>query len=175
MKIGVVAGSFDPITNGHLGLIHQAIMAVDKLHIVVGHNPTKKYMFTSEERQKLIQDVLVSKYGDVAIKNIKVVIAEHELLVNYAARVGARYLIRGIRNGADYQYEAEMERINKDINPSIETMFFMPTPRMSQISSSSVKGLVDFEGAESTVKKYVHSIVYKAMKEKIKHERQSKR
>lgn len=162
-KVGVIAGSFDPITEGHLGLIAQAMSVVDHLHVVVGHNPAKKYMFTPQERLDLTKDVLFNEWCDAYLRRMTVVLGEDELLVRYAERVNAKFLIRGIRNTADYTYEAEMEAINKDINSEIETLFFMPPRGMSQISSSTVKGLVGFKGSESTINKYVPDEVFLAM------------
>lgn len=167
MKVGVIAGSFDPITYGHLGLIKQAMKVVDFLHVVVGHNPSKKYLYTPEERLKLTYDVLMDQWGLECRRRMKVVLGERELLVKYADRVNADFLIRGIRNTADYTYEADMEAINKDIASDIETVFLMPPRNLSQISSSTVRGLVGFEGSEATIQQYVPPLVYQSLKEKI--------
>lgn len=167
MQVGVIAGSFDPITRGHMGLIEQAMKVVDHLHIVVGHNPTKKYLYTPEERLQLTQLVLRNEWCDAYLHRMTVVLGKQELLVNYAKRVGAQFLIRGIRNTADYTYEADMEAINKDIAPDIETLFLIPPRDKSQISSSAVRGLIGFEGSRKTLEKYVTDEVLESLEKKL--------
>jgi len=167
-RIGVIAGSFDPITNGHVGLIEQALSVVDQLHVVVGFNPSKKYMFSDVERLSLTKQVLTNQFGNEYHTRIVVELGRQELLVNYAERVGAQFLIRGIRNSKDYEYEAAMESINKDISPSIETVFFFPLRDLALISSSTVQALVGFDGWESVVSKYVDPITLQKLKGKEK-------
>lgn len=167
-RIGVIAGSFDPITYGHTGLIQQAMNVVDHLHVVVGHNPAKKYLFSQDERLQLTKDVLYGMFCDQYLKSMTVVLGERELLVQYAKRVDAQFLIRGIRNAADYTYESEMNLVNNRIDRKIETLFFMPDRSLTEISSSTVKGLVGFDNWELIAQQYVDPVVIDKLKEKMK-------
>lgn len=157
-KTGVVAGSFDPITNGHLWLIREALNAVDVLFVTIGHNPTKKYYFTSDERERQVRMVLsevlpAADYDRVWIGH------SGDLLVEYAHMVGADYIIRGIRNSTDFLYEQQIQAVNAKIRPTIGTLYFIPPSDYLEVSSSTVRGLVGFAGWENIVSQYVHPIV----------------
>lgn len=170
MKIGVIAGSFDPITNGHLGLINQAMQAVDQLHVVVGHNPSKKYLFTPQERLEMVQEVLLNEWCDAYNQRITVVLSEKELLVQYAQSIKADFLIRGIRNASDFEYEYQLNLINKKFQlgnrHQLDTMYFIPDRNLTEISSSVVKGLVGFDKWEYAIRDYVPQYVIDRLKEK---------
>lgn len=160
-RIGVVAGSFDPITNGHVWLINEAAKVVDKLYVVVGSNPAKKYMFSVEDRLEFIGSA-IEDLDHRNIAEIRCVIATDRMLVDVAADLKATHLIRGIRSLKDYEYELDMVRFNRDIAPDIETLFFLPPDKYSQISSSTVKGLVGFDKWEERIGKYVHPRIVNA-------------
>lgn len=162
-KVGILAGSFDPITNGHMWLIKQAYDLVDELHIVVGVNPAKKYTFSLGERISLVHEVIYREMGEDVFDNIEVRPFEG-LLVHYATDVKARYIIRGIRNIADFNYEQQIQQVNKRISSDIDTVFFVPPPEYMEVSSSTVKSLVGFDGWENIVGQYVNSCVVDALK-----------
>lgn len=164
-RIGMIAGSFDPITNGHQWLIQQALTIVDKLYVVVGNNPAKKYMFSGDVRQDLINLVIDEENTD----RLAITYLGDQLLINAAHDCGCNYLIRGIRNAADFEYEAQVQLINRKIRPNIETLFLIPPRELTEVSSSTVKGLVGFKGWEDIVSTYVHPAVLDALRAKGEH------
>ncbi|MDR1773701.1 MAG: pantetheine-phosphate adenylyltransferase [Clostridioides sp.] len=150
------AGSFDPITNGHLDIINRSAKIFDKLYIGVLYNPTKKGLFTFEERVDLI------KKCTSHLNNIEVVSFDG-LLVKYCEENGIDTLVRGIRIGSDVDYELQMARMNKELSPQIETILFPSSTKYSFISSSLIKEVLFF-GAD--IKKLVPEIVLSELKDK---------
>lgn len=157
-NIALYVGSFDPITNGHLGMIEQAADLFDQLIVAVGVNPNKTGMFTVEERLAMIRQS--TEHDNVSVIEFK------GFTVKFAVSVGARYLIRGIRNATDYHAETEMHNLNYDIDPDVETIFLMPRRGMAEVSSSTIKGFVGPEGWEEIVQRYVPPAVLEKLKEK---------
>jgi len=156
MVKAVFAGSFDPPTNGHLDIINRTYKIFDTIDVVVSVNPRKNYMFSEEERANMLTE-LTKKYP-----NIKVHVCK-ELIVNYAKKVGAKVLIRGIRSTNDFSYEFDLAHMNQNLNPEIET-FFVPTKeKYAIVKSSSIKELAMFGG---DISRMVPPIVEKAIKEK---------
>ena len=158
-RVGMVAGSFDPITNGHEWLIRQALDICDKVFVIVGNNPAKKYMFDAETRVNMIHDV-------IGVDNYEWFVVDHllnDLLINAARDSGCNYLIRGIRSSADFEYEAQVQLINRKICPDIETLFLIPPRELTEVSSSTVKGLVGFNGWQDVVSTYVHPTVLRRL------------
>ena len=128
IRKAIFAGSFDPITNGHLDIINRASKLFDELQIGVLINPNKKGLFSLEKRVDLIKSCTSH------LNNIKVVSFEG-LLVNYCKNNGIDTLVRGVRNGADIEYELQMAHMNKELNPDIETIILPTTTKYSFISS----------------------------------------
>ena len=157
MQIGVYPGTFDPITNGHLDIIKRASRLFDRLYIVIPNNFNKKTFFTLEERIDLIKD---------ATKGIDNLVITHTdlLTVDFAKRIGAKVLVRGLRMVSDFEYEFQMEALNKTLNPEVETIFIMASHEYSFLSSSSVKEIASFGGE---FEKFVPLNVYHAIKEKL--------
>ena len=163
---GIVAGSFDPITNGHLWLIQRAAELVDELHVVIGVNTAKKYYFSRDERVKMVTDVLATKLSHAEYN--KVIIESHEgLLISYADSVDAQYIIRGIRDTNDFTYEHQIQMVNRKISKRVQTLYFIPPVEYTEVSSSTVKGIVGLPGWESVVDDYVAPPVMQAFKEKL--------
>ena len=135
MTIALFAGSFDPITNGHIDILNQALKIFDKVIIVVGYNSEKQGFLPVENRVELIK-ACVKNYPNVEVDSYS------GLTVNYAKSAGAEFLIRGIRGTADYEYEIEMAQINKELNSEIQTIFFMPNIKNKMISSSMIRELI---------------------------------
>lgn len=150
VKIGVYPGSFDPITKGHMDIIERAAKLVDLLYVSVLTNPHKAGgMFTTDERMELIKN---------SIKHIPNVKVESflGLLVDYAKEKEATVIIRGLRAMTDFEYEMQMAQINKNLLPSVETIFLVTNAQYSFLSSSSVRELALFKGKfQDLVPEYV--------------------
>lgn len=154
MKRGVYAGSFDPITNGHVWMIEQGSQLFDELIVAIGSNPDKKSTFSLEDRLRLIGESMQS------FSNVRTDTYENQFLVAYAQSIGAQYILRGIRNSGDFTYEQGMRNINADLGPEVVSVFFMPPREIAEVSSSLVRGLVGPEGWEDVLKRYVPKPVY---------------
>ena len=168
MRRAIYAGSFDPITDGHLWMIQNGFEICDELTIAVGFNPDKKYMFTLSERVSMIESIIKKEYKGHGSSYINVVSFENEMLIDYAVRTGHDFILRGIRNESDYEFERVMRYINDDIDTRIITFYLMPPRPLAEVSSSMVKGLVGLNGWEKIVRKYVHPIVLNELEEKRK-------
>jgi pantetheine-phosphate adenylyltransferase len=153
-KVGLLAGSFDPITKGHLWLAKEAAELFDKLYVVVGVNGAKKYLFTDEERVVMVNQALNTLPPELRIK-VRVVFSRNELLINVAQKLGATHLVRGIRSVQDYQYEQELACVNAGIASDIKTITLLTPPNMVQVSSSTVKSLVIGKDWRLVVEPYV--------------------
>ncbi|MBN2540144.1 MAG: pantetheine-phosphate adenylyltransferase [Bacilli bacterium] len=139
MKVGYYPGTFDPITYGHLDIITRAANLFDKLYVAVSYNPIKNPLFTTQERVDLVKSVLIS------IENIEVV--ESKILtVEHCKQLGASHIVRGLRAVTDYDYEFQLNSINREISSEIDTVFLMTQGKYSFLSSSSVRELAQFGG-----------------------------
>ena len=154
MRIAVYAGSFDPPTNGHLWMIEHGLELFDHLYVAIGSNPSKTYTFSVEERMDMMKQSLPS------CERLTVSFFNDQYLVKYAEEVGARYILRGIRNQHDYEYERVMRHLNGDMAPNISTTILMPPRKFSEISSSTVKGLIGPDGWQEMVNRYVPTPVF---------------
>ena len=134
MKIGVYAGSFDPITKGHLDVIKKSLKITDKLIVAVMNNTNKKCWFSLEERKQMI-DILVSEFGDkVEVKSFD------GLLIEFMKKNGAEIIIRGLRAVSDFEYELGYAFVNHDLSyGEIETIFVPASREYMYLSSSSVR------------------------------------
>jgi len=155
MRLGVYAGSFDPLTIGHLWMIEQGVRLFDRLIVAVGLNPDKKYTFTLEERLNMLHASLDEYH------NLSVASYSNRYLINYAQSVRATHILRGIRSESDYEYERTMRNINGDLDSTICSVFLMPPRDIAEVSSSMVKGLVGPKGWQKVVEKYVPEPVYR--------------
>ena len=131
------AGSFDPVTVGHLNLIMRSSRLFDEVVVAVMVNPNKKSALSKEKRMEFLERC--TKH----LKNVKVV-EEGGLTVDAARRHGCGVLIRGIRNGKDTDYELELEYYNKRLESSVETVYLSSDPLLMHVSSSRVKELVSY-------------------------------
>ena len=154
-RLGVYAGSFDPLTVGHLWMIEQGVGLFDRLVVAVGINPEKRYTFSLEERLALLRTSLKK------FRNVSVATFSNRYLIDYAQSIGASHILRGIRSASDYEFERTMRNINGDLDRSICTVFLMPPRDIAEVSSSMVKGLVGPKGWQKVVRKYVPDPVYR--------------
>ncbi len=139
MKEAIYPGSFDPITNGHLDIIERGAKIFDKIVVAVLINIDKKGLFNIEERVQLI------KHATSHIKNVEVISFEG-LLIDLLKKRNSNLIIKGLRNNVDFDYEAQMALINKNLDSDVETIFMISSPNNSFISSSAVKQICKFNG-----------------------------
>jgi pantetheine-phosphate adenylyltransferase len=160
--LAVYAGSFDPLTIGHMWMIEQGCRIFPKLRVAIGINPDKRYTFTLEERIDMLRDSTRS------LKNVSVDSFSNRYLVDYAREIRATHILRGIRSESDYEFERAMRNINGDFDPKITTIFLMPPREICEVSSSMVKGLIGPLGWENVVQKYVPPAVWRRLRQKTK-------
>ena len=134
-KTAIYPGSFDPITNGHVDLIHRASKLFDEVIIAITKNTNKTGFLSIEERIQIASNVLNS------MTNIRV-LSFNSLLVNFAKKHNAQIIIRGLRAVSDFEYEFQLSGMNKRLNPHIETLFMTPSEEFANISSSLVREIL---------------------------------
>lgn len=139
IKRAIYAGTFDPITNGHLDIIKRAAAMFDELIVAIGDNPSKNPMFSVTERMDMIKKVTNEIPNVTSIKF-------HSLLVDLCDELEATVIIRGVRNVTDFEYELQMTYANNALNKKVETVYLMPTLEYSYISSSVVRTILKFNG-----------------------------
>ncbi len=139
MTIAIFPGSFDPITYGHIDILEKGCKIFDKVIIAVAYNIEKQGFLPVDSRINLIKECVKN------IKNAEVDSFEG-LTVNYAKKHNAEFIIRGLRNSKDFEYEFEMEGVNKILNPKIQTVYFTPNSQNSFISSSAVREILKNNG-----------------------------
>ena len=157
-KIAIVHGSFDPITYGHIDIIKRSAQLFDEVIVAILVNPDKKYLFTLEEREEMINESIKD------FKNVKVD-SFSGLLVNYAKKVNSTVIVRGLRAVSDFEYEMQLTFMNKALDDNIETFYMMANKQYSFISSSIVKGVSGF-GAD--LSKFVPKHVEEKLEKKVK-------
>jgi pantetheine-phosphate adenylyltransferase len=154
----VYAGSFDPITNGHLEIVKRALTAFDEVVVAVAHNPGKDAsLFTPGERVSMIQDAL----ADTPRATVD---AFHGLLVDYCDRVGATAIIRGLRAVSDFEYEFQMAMMNRHLNPRVETFFMTASEAYFYTASRLVKEVASLGG---DVAGLVPAVVLQRLRQKL--------
>jgi pantetheine-phosphate adenylyltransferase len=144
MRIGLYAGSFDPITRGHEDVIRRSLSFVDKLVVAVATNVAKQPLLSIEERKRLI-NVSLNGLERVEVREFQ------GLLVDFAREVGATVSIRGLRAVSDFEYEYQMALMNRHLLPSLETLFMVPSVDLTFISSSLVREIARFNGDLSSL------------------------
>ena len=154
-RIAVYPGSFDPITRGHEDLIHRSLAFVDNVVVAVAINSAKQPLFSLQERVALIQQCVREPRVEVQ--------AFDGLLVNFAQSVGASLIVRGLRAVSDFEYEFQMALMNRNLGPTIETVFLVPASDLTYLSSSLVREVARFGGDVSAL---VHPAVQDALKKK---------
>ncbi len=144
-RIAVFPGSFDPITIGHESVVLRALPLFDEIIIAIGDNSQKKCMFTLEQRKKWIEKTF-ENYSNIKVDSY------NALTVNYCIQKGARYILRGVRNNVDFQYEQNIALINNKLNASVETVFLLTEPEHAAVNSSFIREILSYKGE---VKKFL--------------------
>ena len=138
-RIAVFPGSFDPVTKGHESIVLRALPLFDTIIVAIGNNSTKSYMFPLEQRKQWLREtfaahkqVTVEEYGG--------------LTVDFCKQKSANYILRGIRNPGDYEFESNIAQMNKMMTPGIETIFMLTLPEHTAISSTIVRDILRHGG-----------------------------
>lgn len=156
MKVALYAGSFDPLTNGHLDIIKRASKLFDRLVVGVGTNTSKTPLFSTFEKIALIRKVTAE------FKNVEV-IEISGLTVDVMDSLQANYLVRGLRNENDYLYERDIAEMNRSLRPDLETVILMAHHENQNIASSMIKEIAHFGGDVSTL---VPAVINEALEAK---------
>ena len=144
MKRALVPGTFDPLTSGHLDIITRASQIADEIIVAVAASPNKQPIFTLEERVALAREATSS------LPNVRVEPFEG-LLVDFAVKMDATVLIKGLRAITDFEYEFQMAALNYELNQDVETIFIMSPPEYMYLSSSVVREIASLHGDVSTL------------------------
>ena len=138
MRRAIFPGSFDPITLGHVDIIRRSLPLFDELIIAIGVNSPKKYMFSLEQRKAFIAKTFAEES--------KVKVDTYEgLTVDYCDKIAANFIVRGLRNPADFEFEKTITQVNRRLS-KIETVFLLTSAETSFISSSIVREVINFDG-----------------------------
>lgn len=138
-RIAVFPGTFDPITRGHEDIVRRAADIFDRVIIAMGRNTKKQSLFPLEERMAWIREIFKD---DPRIE----VDTYDELTVEYCRRKGANFIVRGLRSSGDFEYEAHLAQVNRKLDSSIETIFIITSPELSNISSTVVRDIIIYGG-----------------------------
>ncbi len=133
-RVAIFPGSFDPITKGHESIIKRAIPLFDKIVIAIGVNSSKKYLFDLAQREAWLKEIF-KDYPSISVATY------HILTVEYCKSIGAQFIIRGLRNSVDFNYEKSIAQMNWAIDSSIETIFYLTTPDLSAINATIVRDI----------------------------------
>jgi len=153
----IYPGTFDPFTNGHLDVLERALNIFEEVVVVIAENCQKSALFTVEERLIMTKQV-TGNYPGVSVK-----VLHKGLLADYARQVGARAIVRGVRQVKDFEYEFQMSLLNRQLYPEVTTVFLMPNVKYTYVASSIIKEVAILGG---DVSKFVHPCVLEMMHKK---------
>lgn len=138
-KIAVFPGSFDPFTIGHENVISRALPLFDTIYIAIGHNSEKRSFFTLDQRLQMI--------GRLYQNEPRIIMDHFEgLTVDFCKKIGAQYLLRGLRTAADFEYERAIAQVNRKMNPSVETVFILAVPEFTMVNSTIIREILKYGG-----------------------------
>jgi len=140
-RIALFPGSFDPITNGHVDIIRRALPIFDEVVVGIGQNSAKTYLFDLETRKKWIEDVF-KKDPQIRVE------VYTSLTVDFCVKLGAQYIIRGLRSAPDFEYEKNIAQFNKALH-GIDTIFLITEPALSPVSSTIIRDIIRNHGNPS--------------------------
>ena len=156
-QTAIYPGTFDPFTNGHLDVLERALNIFEEVIVVIAENSQKHALFTAEERVTMTREVTCDYSG------VSVEVLHKGLLVDYARQVGARAIVRGVRQVKDFEYEFQMSLLNRQLYPEVTTVFLMPNVKYTYVASSISKEVGMLGG---DVSKFVHPCVLEKMHQK---------
>ncbi|MGK4179746.1 pantetheine-phosphate adenylyltransferase [Lapidilactobacillus dextrinicus] len=139
-KVALFAGSFDPFTKGHLQILKKALAIFDEVVVAIMTNDSKQYLLTTDEKIQVVKEAVASLAG------VRVIARPATLTTDLARQVGAQFLVRGLRNSADLEYETGIAQMNQTLAPEIQTVFLLADQDNSFVSSSMIKEVLVFGG-----------------------------
>jgi pantetheine-phosphate adenylyltransferase len=157
-KVAIYAGSFDPITYGHIDIVERALKIFDKVILAIANNAEKRSLFTIEERLEIVKAIFRDT-PNVIVDSFK------GLLVDYVAKTNAKAMLRGLRATSDFEYEFHMASMNRSLNNHLDTLFMMTSKDYFFVSSRTIKEVASLGGA---VEGLVPDLVVTRLKEKFK-------
>ena len=160
-KTGVYPGTFDPITFGHIDVIQKSLKIVDQVIVAISDGDNKKYLFTIEERIKIVNKAL---FSDLKFKKNKVkVISFNSLTTDLCKKYKSNIILRGLRAVSDFEYEFQLAGMNRKLNKNIETIFLMSDVQNKIISSTLIKEIIELKG---DIKKFTTKSTINSLKKK---------
>lgn len=148
IRIALYPGSFDPVTNGHMDILRQALALADKVIVAIGIHPGKAPLFSFDERVEMIHTCAQEAFGAEEAARIEVK-SFSNLVIDFARENGARYLVRGLRDGTDLDYEMQMAGMNGTLAPEINTVFLPASPDVRHITATLVRQIAKMGGDTS--------------------------
>lgn len=138
-KIAVFPGSFDPITKGHESIIRRCLPLFDEIVVGIGYNSNKHYYFSQDRREHFITKTFQGE-SKISVKRYT------GLTIDFCKEIGAKYIIRGLRTSADFEFERAIAQMNRAMNSDVETIFIVSDPSLSHISSTIVRDILLYNG-----------------------------
>ena len=163
MTIAIYAGSFDPITNGHMDVLQGSLRLADKVYVAIGVHPGKAPLFSFDERMDLVKRVSAEVFGKDG-ERIEVIFFDG-LVIDAARKFGASLLVRGLRDGTDLDYEMQMAGMNGKMAPELQTVFLPADPAVRTITATLVRQIAAMGG---DVRHFVPALVADALATKFK-------
>jgi len=162
----IYPGTFDPFTNGHLDVLERALNIFAEVVVVIAENSQKRTLFSFEERFDMITRV-VQDYSSVSVE-----VLHDGLLADYARQLGARAIVRGVRQVKDFEYEFQMSLLNRHLYPEVTTVFLMPNVKYTYVASSIIREVAMLDG---DVSKFVHPCVLEMLQQKLEESKMKKK